>query len=244
MNCKVFNISILVILFLSAFSAYAQLSSQSQDIVSLTMSTDIKGSSTTKLNVNGKNMYKWFDYPETYAHILSSVEENELNTRTNEAKERELILLSVSKANTSAFCTSVGKISISMKDNFKSLKGKFLNELVYKVSECNEKIPGASKATLLEAETNIKCEQLFMKTQDFNEAVLTFEKLKKELAPCHPQTWFVTQDFPGIKRGDKDRYFGFYNVRYKTDPGRMDIGLEMVLNFDTYFVRMVFKKSN
>ena len=244
MNCKVFNISILVILFLSAFSAYAQLSSQSQDIVSLTMSTDIKGSSTTKLNVNGKNMYKWFDYPETYAHILSSVEENELNTRTNEAKERELILLSVSKANTSAFCTSVGKISISMKDNFKSLKGKFLNELVYKVSECNEKIPGASKATLLEAETNIKCEQLFMKTQDFNEAVLTFEKLKKELAPCHPQTWFVTQDFPGIKRGDKDRYFGFYNVRYKTDPGRMDIGLEMVLNFDTYFVRMVFKKIN
>lgn len=244
MNCKVFNISILVILFLSAFSAYAQLSSQSQDIVSLTMSTDIKGSSTTKLNVNGKNMYKWFDYPETYAHVLSSVEEDELNTRTNEAKERELILLSVSKANTSAFCTSVGKISISMKDNFKSLKGKFLNELVYKVSECNEKIPGASKATLLEAETNIKCEQLFMKTQDYNEAVLTFEKLKKELAPCHPQTWFVTEDFPGIKRGDKDRYFGFYNVRYKTDPDRMDIGLEMVLNFDTYFVRMVFKKSN
>lgn len=244
MKCNSFNNLILISFLLSTFPAFAQLSSQSQDIIPLTMSADVKGSSATKLNVNGKNMYKWFDYPETYAHVLSGVEENELNSRTNEAKERELILLTVSKANTSAFCTSVGKISISMKDNFKSLKGKFLNELVYKVSECNEKIPGASKATLLEAETNIKCEQLFIKTQDYNEAVLTFEKLKKELAPCHPQTWFVTEDFPGIKRGDKDRYFGFYNVRHKTDPGRMDIGLEMVLNFDTYFVRMVFKKSN
>ena len=244
MKYKVFHIFIFVLFLLSTSSALAQLSSQSQDIIPLSMSTDIHGTSTAKLNVNGKNMYKWFDYPETYGHVLSTVEESELNSRSVEGKEHELLILSVSKATTSAFCTSFGKISSSMKDNFKSLKGKFLNELVYKVSECNEKIPGASKATLLEAETNIKCEQLFIKTQDYNEAVLTFEKLKKELAPCHPQKWFVTEDFPGIKRGDKDRYFGFYNVRHKTDPGRMDIGLEMVLNFDTYFVRMVFKKSN
>ena len=244
MKCKFFNNLILVIFLLSAFPALAQLSLHSQDIIPLTMSADVKGTSATKLNVNGRNMYKWFDYPETYAHVLSAADENKLNSRTLESQERELIILTVSKANTSAFCTSVDKISLSMKDNFKELKGKFLNELVYKVSECNEKIPGASKATLLESETNVKCEQLFIKTHDYNEAILTFEKLKKELAPCHPQTWFVTEDFPGIKRGDKDRYFGFYNFRHKSDPGRMDIGLEMVLNFDIYFVRMVFKKSN
>jgi hypothetical protein len=244
MNYKLSVELIAAVFFLSLSSVFAQLSSHSKDIIPLTMSTDAKGASATKLNVNGKNMYKWFDYPETYAHVLSTVEENELNSRSVEGKERELIMLAVSKASTSVFCTSFGKISSSMKDNFKELKGKFLNELVYKVTECNEKLPGASKATLQEAESTIKCEQLFIKTQDYNEALLTFEKIKKELAPCHPQTWFVTEDFPGIKRGDKDRYFGFYNVRYKTDPGRMDIGLEMVLNFDTYFVRMVFKKSN
>jgi hypothetical protein len=244
MNCKIFANLIAVIYFLNFPSAFGQLSSHSQDIIPLSMSTDIKGESNTKLNVNGKNMYKWFDYPETYAHVLTTVEENELNSRTVEGKERELMVFSISKANTSVFCTSVSKVASSMKDNFKDLKGKFLNELVYKVSECTEKLPGASKATLQEAENTIKCEQIFVKTQDYNEALLTFEKIKKELAPCHPQTWFVTEDFPGIKRGDKDKYFGFYNTRYKTDPGRMDIGLEMVLNFDTYFVRMVFKKSN
>lgn len=208
------------------------------------MAHDVKGSSATQLNVNGKNMYKWFDYPETYGHVLSTVDESNLNSRTDEGKERELMIFAISKANTSVFCSSFSKVAGSMKDDFKDLKGKFLNELVYKVSECNEKLPGASKATLLEAETTIKCEQIFIKTQDYNEALLIFEKIKKELAPCHPKEWFVTEDFPGIKRGERDKYFGFYNTRYKTDPGRMDIGLEMVLNFDTYFVRMVFKKSN
>jgi len=222
----------------------AQLSSHSQEIIPLSMSTDMKGTSVTKLNVNGKNMYKWFDYPESYGHVLSAEKENDFNSRTQEGKENILMLNTVMKANTSAFCTSFEKIKNGMKDNFKELKGKFLNELVYKVSECSEKLPGASKASLQEAETNIKCEQIFIKTQDYNEALLTFEKIKKDLAPCHPTDWFVTEDFPGIRRGEKDKYFGFYNTRYKTDPGRMDIGLEMVLNFDTYFVRMVFKKSN
>ncbi len=208
------------------------------------MATDVKGNSNTKLNVNGKNMYKWFDYPDSYGHILSAVEENKLNERTAEGKEHLLMINTIARANTSVFCTSFEKIKNSMKDDFKDLKGKFLNELVYKVSECIEKLPGASKATLLEAESNIKCEQVFIKTQDYNEALLSFEKIKKDLAPCHPTTWFVTEDFPGIKRGEKDKYFGFYNTRYKTDPDHMDIGLEMVLNFDTWFVRMVFKKSN
>ena len=244
MKYKVFHNSILVLFLLSTSSALAQLSSQSQDIIPLTMASGVTGTSSTKLNVNGKNMYKWFDYPETYAHVLSTVEESELYSRSVEGKEHELLILSVSKATTTAFCTSFGKISSSMKDNFKELKGKFLNELVYKVSECNEKLPGASKATLQEADSHIKCEQIFIKTMDFEEALLTFEKIKKELAPCRPQTWFVTEDFQGLRRGEKDKYFGFYNVRYKTDSDRMDIGLEMVLNFDTYFVRMVFRKSN
>ncbi|MCG3167265.1 MAG: hypothetical protein POELPBGB_03052 [Bacteroidia bacterium] len=239
--CNLFLIAVSVVF---SIPALGQVSSRSQDILAVTMSADITGKSTTKLNVDGKNMYKWFDYPESYGHVLSEVEQNELNHRTDEGKERELILNTISKANTSAFCTSFGKITSSMKDGFKDLKGRFINELVYKVSECNEKLPGASKATLQEAEFGIKCEQIFLKTQDYNEALLAFEKIKKELAPCHPKDWFVTEDFPGIKRGDKDKYFGFYNSRYKADPGRMDIGLEMVLNFDTYFVRMVFKKSN
>jgi hypothetical protein len=234
----------MLMLCIGSATSFAQVSSHSQNIIPLTMAHDVKGASATQLNVNGKNMYKWFDYPETYAHVLSTVEENDLNSRTVEGKERELLIFAISKANASVFCSSFSKVAGSMKDDFKDLKGKFLNELVYKVSECNEKLPGASKATLLEAETSIKCEQIFIKTPDYNEALLTFEKIKKELAPCHPKEWFITVDFPGIKRGEKDKYFGFYNTRYKTDPGRMDIGLEMVLNFDTYFVRMVFKKSN
>jgi|GEM_PF-3960039 len=232
-----------VLIFISA-PVLAQLSSHTQDIIPLTMASDVNGTSTTKLNVNGKNMYKWFDYPESYSHELSLVKESDLNSRTQEGKERELMLNTIAKANTSAFCTSFEKIRSGMKEDFKNLKGKFINELVYKVSECSEKLPGAYKATLQEAETNIKCEQIFIKTQDYKEALLTFEKIKLELAPCHPIDWFVTEDFPGIKRGEKDKYFGFYNSRYKTDPDRMDVGLELVLNFDTYFVRMVFRKSN
>ena len=246
MNCKKLGnlIPVPFIIVFAAVSTVAQVSSHIHEIIPLSMSSDVNGASNTKLNVNGKNMYQWFDYPETYGHVLSTVEENDLNSRTDEGKEREVMTAAISMANSSAFCASVGKLSGSMKNDFKDLKGKFLNELVYKVSECNEKLPGASKATLLETETSIKCEQIFIKTPDYNEALLTFEKLKKELAPCHPKEWFVTEDFPGIRRGDKDKYFGFYNSRYKTDPDRMDIGLEMVLNFDTYFVRMVFKKSN
>jgi len=244
MNCRILGIVIPILFLLTTLTVSAQLSSHSQDIIPLTMAANAHGASSDKLNVNGKNMYKWYDYPETYAHVLSTVESNNLNTRSAEAKERELMIFAVSKANTSAFCISVNKLKSAMKDDFKELKGKFLNELVYKVSECREVLPGATKATLQEAESTIKCEQTFIKTQDYNQAMLTFEKIKKELAPCHPETWFVTEDFPGIKRGDKDRYFGFYNTRYKSDPGHMDIGLEMVLNFDTYFVRMVFKKSN
>ncbi|MGE0638097.1 MAG: hypothetical protein AB7P01_16755 [Bacteroidia bacterium] len=244
MNCKRFVCFVMLMLYIGSSTSFAQVSSHSQNIIPLTMAHDAKGASAIQLNVNGKNMYKWFDYPETYAHVLSTVKENDLNLRTAEGKERELMIFAISKANTSVFCSSFSKVANSMKEDFKDLKGKFLNELVYKVSECNEKLPGASKATLLEAETSIKCEQIFIKTPDYNEALLMFEKIKKELAPCHPKEWFVTEDFPGIKRGEKDKYFGFYNSRYKTDPDRMDIGLEMVLNFDTYFVRMVFKKSN
>ncbi len=244
MKYKVFHIFIFVLFLLSTSSALAQLSSQSQDIIPLSMSTDIHGTSTAKLNVNGKNMYKWFDYPVTYGHVLSSEEDNSLNLASKEGKEREVIINTVAKYNSTAFCSSFNKISLCMKNNFQDLKGKFLNELVYKVNECTEKLPGASKATLQTADNHVKCEQIFIKTQDFEEALLTFEKIKKELAPCRPQTWFVTEDFQGLRRGEKDKYFGFYNVRYKTDSDRMDIGLEMVLNFDTYFVRMVFRKSN
>ncbi len=244
MNYRIASIFISVVLLYGSSPVLAQLSSHSQDIIPLTMLADVHGTSTTKLNINGKNMYKWFDYPEIYGHVLSEVEENKLNSRSEEGKERELMIFAMTKANTSVFCTSVNKISGSMKNDFEDIKGKFLNELVYKVSECTEKLPGASKATLQQAESHIKCEQIFIKTQEYQEALLTFEKIKKDLSPCHPVDWFVTEDFPGMKRGEKDKYFGFYNTRYKTDPGRMDIGLEMVLNFDTYFVRMVFKKSN
>lgn len=243
---KFFNdeIILFVVIFCNPATLFAQVSSHRQDIIPLTMSHDAKGTSNTKLNVNGKNMYEWFDYPNSYGHVLSNMEQKSTPARSKEEEQRNLIVTTVMKSNGSAFCTSFDKIRGGMIDNFKDLKGKFLNELVYKVSECKEKLPGASKATLQEADNNIKCEQIFLKTQDYQEALLAFEKIKKELAPCHPKDWFVTEDFPGIRRGEKDRYFGFYNTRYKSDPGRMDIGLELVLNFDTYFVRMVFKKSN
>ncbi len=244
MNFKIAGTLIPVVFLAFLTPVFGQVSSHSQDIIPLTMAHDISGTSNTKLNVNGKNMYKWYDYPNSYGLAINETEENSLNLRSEESKERALIVSIVAKGNNSVFCTSFDKIKGAMKDDFKDLRGKFINELVYKVSECSEKLPGASKATLQEAESNIKCEQIFLKTQDYKEALLTFEKIKKELAPCHPQDWFVTEDFPGIKRGDKDKYFGFYNTRYKSDPGRMDIGLEMVLNFDTYFVRMVFKKTN
>ena len=244
MCCSIFRPFIFSSVLLVSVPAFAQVSFHTQNVNPVSMATDVKGASNSGLNVNGKNMYKWYDYPETYAHVLSAEGAQNLNSRSQEGKERELMVVTMARGNNSLFCTSFGKIKNCMKDDFKDLKGKFLNELVYKVSECSEKLPGASKATVLEAETSIKCEQVFVKTQDFNEAQLMFEKIKKELAPCHPTDWFVTEDFPGIRRGEKDRYFGFYNTRYKTDPGRMDIGLEMVLNFDTYFVRMVFKKSH
>mgnify|MGYP003350076313 CR=1 FL=1 len=244
MDFKFVHIIFAVFLLSIVSPALGQMSSHSQDIIPLTMASDVTGTSNTKLNVNGKNMYMWFDYPNTYAHVLSTFEENELNNRSEESKERSVLLSAVAMENTSAFCTSFSKITGSMKNDFKDLKGKFINELVYKVSDCSEKLPGATKATLQEAETTIKCEQIFLKTQDFNEAVLMFERIKKELSPCHPKDWFVTEDFPGIRRGEKDKYFGFYNTRYKSDPEHMDIGLEMVLNFDTYFVRMIFCKKN
>lgn len=229
-------------LFLS-LPVISQVSSHTQDIIPLTMSRDASGSSNTKLNVNGKNMYKWYDYPASYEHVLSREEDNKLNSRTEESKGRELLINAVVRAHSSAFCTSFDKLKECMKNDFKDVKGKFVNHLIYKVSECEEVLPGAAKATLLESDDKVKCEQVFLKSQNYKEALAAFEKVKKELAPCRPEDWFVTEDFPGVNRGDKDKYFGFYNTRYNSDPERMDIGLELVLNFDTYFVRMIFKKK-
>ena len=151
MNCKKLGnlIPVPFIIVFAAVSTVAQVSSHIHDIIPLSMSSDVNGASNTKLNVNGKNMYQWFDYPVTYGHVLSTVEENDLNSRTEEGKEREVMIAAISMANSSAFCASVGKLSGSMKNDFKDLKGKFLNELVYKVSECNLQKEKNSKSTRL-----------------------------------------------------------------------------------------------